>query len=422
MFNIGSNKQYKKIKEDGCVIIYQVNIDEKDIPEIENNALLKVQAVVTLPGFRVGKVPLHMIKQQFPTMIKDEVLDISAKNILNKIVEEEKIFPVVTPLIKDVEYIPSKKISFQIILEVNPKFEPQKYEKIKVTRKIHNVNEDDINKHLNQLREYNAYLINVDDSVVVDKNHYVIVDYEIYENGNKIENVDVKGEIIDMSSPHNIAGIVDAIYGAKKGEEKEFETDFDGKKMKFKVKINEIKKKVVPEMDENFLKNLGVNNIEELKASVRKILEAQEIEKTERDVIKQIEDSLIKDNKIPLPPTIVNEEIKELFEIFKKRANIPNPESLDIKDYLSTLKPIAERNLTITYLLHNIAKKENIKATEEDFQKEMDKVIASLKNEEEIKKAKEVFENKRDYIMASILENKTFDFIKSKAEIKDEII
>jgi FKBP-type peptidyl-prolyl cis-trans isomerase (trigger factor) len=91
------------------------------------------------------------------------------------------------------------------------------------------------------IREYNAYLKPVEGQSV-SKNHYLIVDYEIYENGNKID--ELKNEIVDMSSPQNIVGFEQAVLGANKGDTREFETEFDGKKMKFIVKINDIKKRL----------------------------------------------------------------------------------------------------------------------------------------------------------------------------------
>ena len=87
---------------------------------------------------------------------------------------------------------------------------------------------------------------------------------------------------------------------------------------------------------------------------------------------------------------------------------------------MARLKPVAERNLSLTYLLHNIAKKESITATEAELNAELDKVVARLNTEEEKKKARELFENRKDYIMSSIVENKTMDLVKSKAVIKEE--
>ncbi|MEW5951573.1 MAG: trigger factor [Elusimicrobia bacterium] len=417
---LGLNKKYKKIKQEDCVAVFEGYLDEKETVEAEANAVLKLQSAVSLPGFRQGKVPPQMIRQQFPSMVKEEALDIAARSILNAVLSQEKIYPVVPPKISDVSYEPGKKISLKLTLETNPKFEPQKYEKIKVTKKIKKVSDEDVDNYIKGIREYNAYLKSVPQDCAVSSSHYVIVDYEMFENGVKAENGDVKGEIIDMSAPQGIAGMSQALLGAKKGETKEFETEFDGKKIKFLVKVNEIKEKVIPEIDDNFLASAGVKTKEELRENVRKILQNEADINSEREVIKQIEDSLIKDNKIPLPPTVVEQEIAELFEIFKKRANVQEPEKLNIKDYDSSLRPIAERNLRITYLLHNIAKKENITAGDEEFKKEMEKALSSLKTQEEKDKAAEMFENRKDYVIASIVENKTFEFIKSKAEIKEE--
>ncbi len=417
---LGLNKKYKKIKEEDCLVVFEGFLDEKETVEAEANAVMKLQSAVSLSGFRQGKVPPQMIKQQFPSMVKEEAIDIAARSVLNAVVAQEKIYPVVPPRVSDVSYEPGKKISLRLTLEINPRFEPQKYEKIKVTKKIKKVTDADVDNYIKGIREYNAYLKSVDENSVVGPSHYVIVDYEVFENGVKVENGDVKGEIVDMSAPQGIAGMTQAIAGAKKGEIRTFETEFDGKKMKFSVTVNEIKEKVVPEIDENFLSAAGVKTQDELRENVRKILQSEADINSERDVIKQIEDSLIKDNKIPLPPTVVEQEMAELFEIFKKKANIQDPEKLNIKDYDSSLRPIAERNLRITYLLHNIAKKENITAGDEDFNREVERAVASLKTQEEKDKAAEMFKNRKDYVLSSIVENKTFEFIKSKAEIKEE--
>lgn len=419
---LGLNKNYKKVTEEDCLIVFEGFLNEKETVEAEANALMKLQSVVSLPGFRQGKVPPQMIRQQFPSMVKQEVIDIAARTILNTVITQEKIYPVVQPRVSDISYEPGKKISLRLTLEVNPKFEPQNYEKIKVTKKLKKVTDLDVENYIKGIREYNAYLKSMDENCVVGPSHYVIVDYEVFENGTKIENGDVKGEIVDMSAPQGIAGMSQALLGAKKGEIRIFETEFDGKKMKFSVKVNEIKEKVIPEIDENFLSAAGVKTQDELRENVRKILNNEANINSERDVVRQIEDSLIRDNRIPLPPTVVEQEMVELFEIFKKKANVDNPENLNIKDYESSLRPIAERNLRITYLLHNIAKKENITAGDEDFNKEVERVLACLKTKEEKDKAIEMFKNRKDYVLSSIVENKTFEFIRSKAQIKQEDI
>lgn len=408
----------KKIKQEGCINVFAVDVDAKALAEASQEALVRLQSVVSLPGFRVGKVPLTMIKDQFPSMVKDEVLDIAAKSALPEILKDSKLNPVVAPLLMNVKYEPAKTLYFEIQFECAPTIEPKGYEKIAATRKAHKITDAEVDKYINQVREYNAYLKPGTEGEAASKNHFVIVDYDTFENGAPVADGAVKGEIVDLSSPQTIAGLAEAVIGAKKGESREFDAPFGDRKMHFKVTLQEIKQKVVPELDENFLKEAGVKTVEELKANVRKLLEQGSSEKTEKDMLGQIEDALIKNNPLTLPPTLVKEETQELLELFKKRA--PAEQHMPDEALLERLKPVAERNLSLTYILHHIAKKEKIEATDAELDAELEKVMARLNTEEEKAKGRELFEKRKEYIRASMVENKTMDLVKGKAIIKEE--
>ncbi|MEF3279595.1 MAG: trigger factor [Elusimicrobiota bacterium] len=409
---------YKKIKEDGCCLTYEINIGGDNFSSVEEKALIRVQSEVIYPGFRKGKVPLDIVKKHFYDAVVSEMREVAAREVLDEIFESEKVFPVIPPAIFDSKFDGKlRRMSFNLYIEQTPKFEPKEYTGFNVEREIKKITDEDIDNQINLIREYNAYLKPVEDATV-SKNHYLSVDYEIYENGNKVN--ELKNEIVDMSNPQKMIGFEEAVLGAKKGEIKEFETEFDGKKMKISVKINEIKEKVIPEMDENFIKHLGAKDITDLRDQIKKMLEKEEEQKSEKKLIESIENHIISKNNFPLPPTLVKQEVEELFELLKKRSNIPPDEKLELKDYEDKIRPIAERNLRITYLLHAIAKKENINVTDDDFYRELDRVLKDLKTEEEKNKAKEMFSQRKDYIMASIKENKTFEFIKSKINIIDK--
>ncbi|HAH31515.1 MAG TPA: trigger factor [Elusimicrobia bacterium] len=417
---LGFGDRIKKVKQEGCVHTFAVNVDSQRLSEATQAALVRLQSVVSLPGFRVGKVPFAMIKGQFPAMVKDEVIDIAAKSAVPEILKNNKLSPVVSPLIKNLSYEPDKTLYFEIQFECNPQIEPRGYDKINATRKVHKVTDTDVEKYLEQVRQYNAYLKPVPEGMGAGKADFVIVDYATFENGVKVEGGEVKGEIIDMASPQTIAGLAEAVLGAKKGETREFDAPFGEKKMRFNVKVSEIKEKVVPEIDGDFLKEAGVSSMEELKANVRKLLEKTELEKTEKDLLSQLEDALIKANPMQLPPTLVSQEAHELFELMKKRMP-PDDERVREEAFLEKLKPVAERNLSLTFLLHQIAGKESIKAGDAEINAELEKALASLNTEAEKAKARELFENRREYILASIVENRTMDMVKSKAVIKEEV-
>ena len=415
---LGFGDKIKKIKQEGCVHVFGVNLDSKALAEASQEALVRLQSVVSLPGFRVGKVPLTMIKDQFPSMVKDEVLDIAAKSSLPEIFKGAQLNPVVAPMLKNVSYEPAKSLYFELQFECSPSIEPKGYEKIAATRKVHKITDAEVEKYINQVREYNAYLKPGEEGEAATKNHFVIVDYDTFENGAPVADGAVKGEIVDLSSPQTIAGLAEAVIGAKKGESREFDAPFGDKKMHFKVTVTEIKQKVVPALDENFLKEAGVKTVEELKANVRKLLEQGSAEKTEKDMLGQIEEALIKNNPLALPPTLVKEETQELLELFKKRA--PAEQHMPDESLLERLRPVAERNLSLTYILHHIAKKEKIEATDAELDAELEKVMARLNTEDEKKKGRELFEKRKEYIRASMVENKTMTLVKDKAVIKEE--
>ena len=415
---LGFGDKIKKIKQEGCVHVFGVNLDSKALAEASQEALVRLQSVVSLPGFRVGKVPLTMIKDQFPSMVKDEVLDIAAKSSLPEIFKGAQLNPVVAPMLKNVSYEPAKSLYFEIQFECSPSIEPKGYEKIAATRKVHKITDAEVDKYINQVREYNAYLKPGAEGEAATKNHFVIVDYDTFENGAPVADGAVKGEIVDLSSPQTIAGLAEAVLGAKKGESREFDAPFGDKKMHFKVTVTELKQKVVPELDENFLKEAGVKTVEELKANVRKLLEQGSTEKTEKDMLGQLEEALIKSNPLALPPTLVKEETQELLELFKKRA--PAEQHMPDEALLERLRPVAERNLSLTYILHHIAKKEKIEATDAELDAELEKVMARLNTEDEKKKGRELFEKRKEYIRASMVENKTMTLVKEKAVIKVE--
>ncbi len=412
----------KRTSKEGCVFSYGVKIKDNTLTELEQQALVRLQSKVSLPGFRTGKVPVNMIKEQFPSAVKDEIVELAAKASLGDMVKVDNITPVVTPMIKNVKFEAGRSLEFEIQFESIPQCDAKGYTGVKATRKVHKVGEKDIADYIERIQSYNAYLKPIEGDEAIGKAHYAIFDYEAYEDGKKLEDNSAKGEIMEMSNPGSqIAGLADAIMGAKKGETKEFDSSAGGRKLHFKVVINEIKTKIVPEIDDKFLKEAGVKTMEELKENIRKIIERGENEKTEKDFSVQIEEELLKKNSMELPPTLVKEETKELLEMFKKRMG-NNGGKMSDDELVKKLEPVAERNLSLAYILHSIAQKEKVEITEKDLQAELERAMQSASSEKEKAQVKVIFEKRKEYITATLRENKTLDFVKSKASVKEETV
>ena len=409
-------KSIKETQNKDCVHLFTVTLDEQQTKSLCLDALLRLQHVVKIPGFRKGKVPISMIKENFPEELRNEVIEIASRAALPEIFNQNKeLNPVVQPILRDVKYEADKILSFEIQIETPPVFEVKDYKKIKAERKAVNVSDEDVDQYINQFLEYNSYLRPADENTAVAKNHYLIVNYHAEENGEKIAGSEINGDILDMSNPQTIQGLPEAVMGAKKGETKEFMSKLGDKEVKYVVTVAEIKEKVTPELDEEFFKSAGVKDEPELKAKVRKMLEEQQKENNEKELVEQLENELIKNNQFTLPPTLVAEETADLIQVYKKRSR----KNMEEKELIEKLQPVAIRNLSLTYILHAISQKENITATDEDLQEELNKALATLKTEEEKKKAKKLFEERKEYIRSSLIENKTVAFVKENAEIKE---
>ncbi|MEA3307023.1 MAG: trigger factor [Elusimicrobiota bacterium] len=413
----------KRTTKEGCVYTYIVSLNGDDFSTVEQQALVRLQASVSLPGFRTGKVPVNMIKEQFPKPVQDEIVDTAAKASIGDMLKVDNITPVVTPLIKNIKFESGQSVEIEVQFECVPEFEVKGYEGIKATKKIHKVSDADVDAYIKKVRDYNAYLKPVEgDSVVIGKDHYVIFDYEAFEDGKKLEENSAKGELVEMANPGTakIAGLADNIIGVGKGETKEFDSEAGGRKLTFKVTINEIKEKVSPEIDDKFLKEAGVKTMEELNSNIRKMLERSEGDKAEKDFATQIEEELLKANTLELPPTLIKQETQDLIAMFKKRMGDTQGKVKD-ETLIEKLKPMAERNLRVAYILHNIGEKEKIEITEKDLEAELERALASVQTDKEKEQIKDVFGKRKEYITATLRENKTMEFVKNKASVKEEI-
>ena len=139
--NLDLGKSIKETQNKDCVHLFTVTLDEHQTKDLCLNALAKLQHVVKIPGFRVGKVPLSMIKNQFPSEVRDEAIDIAAKAALPEIFKQNKdLNPVVQPMMRDVKYEEDKSLSFEIQIETPPVFEVKDYTKLKASKKAPNPN------------------------------------------------------------------------------------------------------------------------------------------------------------------------------------------------------------------------------------------------------------------------------------------
>ena len=415
----------KQLNKEGCRVNLSVEASAELITKAFQNAAVQVQSRAQMQGFRAGKVPLDLVKQNFAGHIKERALDLAIKSAIASALEQSKLNPVAVPSLTKADFSTfneGQAFSFELAVDVAPEFDVKDYKGIPVTKKAETATEEEVKAQLDRILQANARLESAPEGAVVDDKVYAVVQYKGKRNGTDDYKLSAESELIDMAAPQTMPELAKAVLGMKKGESKDFETKEGEDTLSFHVTLDDIKTKIVPNLDDSFAKDMGFETLDELKKRVQEGLNAEAKENSARDFTRQIEDHLVKMNNFPLPQTLVEEYTDNSLNNFVRNVTQLKPEQLSEeqrKSFEERIRPTVEKDLRIGYIIHAIAKKENLQATEADWQAELDKSLtANAKTKEDEKKIRAFFEERKDHILATLNERKVFDFLKKEAVVK----
>ena len=413
----------KQLSKEGCRVTLSVEATPELITKAFQNAAVQVQSRAQMQGFRAGKVPLDLVKQNFAGHIKERALDLAVKNAISAALEKMQLNPVALPSLTKADFATfndGQAFTFELAVDVAPEFDVKDYKGIEVTKKPETATEEEVKAQLDRILEGNARLESAAEGAVIDDKVYAVVQYKGKRNGEDDYKLSADSELIDMSAPQTMPELAQNILGLKKGDTKDYEVKEGEDTLSFHV--DDIKNKIMPSLDDNFAKDMGFDNLESLKNRVQEGLNAEAKENSARDLVAQIEAHLVKTNEFALPESLVEEYTESSLNNFVRNVTQMKPEQLSAeqrKGFEERIRPTVEKDLRVGYIIHAIAKKENLEATQEDWQAELDKSLtANAKTKEDEKKIRAFFEERKDHILATLNERKVFDFLKKEAVVK----
>lgn len=415
----------KQLGKEGCRVTLSVEAAPELVSKCFQNAAVQVQSRAQMQGFRAGKVPLDLVKQNFAGHIKERALDLTVKAAINAAIADAKLDAVAVPTLTKADFAnfnDGKAFPFEITVDVAPEFDVKDYKGIEIAKKPETATEADVNENLSRVQDANARLESAQDGAVIDDKCYAVVHYKGQRNGKDDYKLSADSELVDMAAPQTMPGLAEAIKGLKKGDEKDFESKEGEDTLSFHVVVDDIKNKIVPALDDGFAKDMGFDTLDALKAKVKESLDEEAKQNARRDEIAQIENHLVKANDFALPQSLVEEYTESSLNNFVRSMTQMKPEQLNAeqrKAFEERIRPSVEKDLRIGYIVHAIAKKENLEATEADWKAELDKSLASnTQNKADEKKIKSFFEERKAHILATLSERKVFDFLKAEAKYK----
>jgi trigger factor len=409
MENKRKNMEIEKRENDGCKIGLRVIVEKEVVEEEWNRSFERLSKHARTKGFRKGKVPRGVIEGRFSKNAEDETLDSLLRKVTLEALEKESISPIAGPWIakESIDFGRGKPLSFSLELEIEPEFEIPDWRNIKLSRKKQEVKDKDVENALMDIAERKAIFI--EKIGRAEKGDIAVIDYVAYpESGEKKEGFGVYVEIGKKLFPEKLEK---EIVGMTVNEKKSFKVKMSkevkdaslaGKEVEFSVHLLGIKEKHLPELSDEFAKEMGCQNMEEMRRNIEENLKKTASLIMRTSLKDQIEVELLKRSSFPLPPSIVSAQAQSILTTLI--YNLKREEK-ELEDYLISQNKTKEdlkeditkeavKTTTLFYILDRIGGIEGIEVTDAELEEWARLNIAqkhlkeALSNKEKVRKLK----------------------------------
>ena len=420
-------------KEDNKVTL-QITVSAEDFNKAVHQSYLKNRKRFNIPGFRKGKAPRKVIEMQYGEgVFYEDAINIALPEKYDRAVEEHNLEPVDRPDV-DIEQIEKDKdLVFTATVTVKPEVKLGDYKGIEVEKIEYNVTDEDVDNEIEKMRDQNSRLVSIEDRSV-QKDDTAIIDYKGFVGDEQFEGGTAENQTLVIGSNKFIPGFEEQLIGKNIGDEVEVKVTFPeeyhaenlaGKDAVFNVKINEIKFKELPELDDEFAKDVSeFDTLDELKNDTRKKMEESAKDKAEKELREKVLDKVVENIEVEIPEAMVDTEIDNMLRDFDFQLRY---QGLDLEKYLEftnskiedlrkQMRDDAYNRVKTSLTIEAIGEKEKIEATDEDLEKEFEKMAESHKTT--VEKLKESFKEENfGYIKNTIKVRKTIDFLVENTNI-----
>lgn len=410
----------------------EIEISAEDFEAAIEKAYLKARKNIAMPGFRKGKAPRKLIEKEYGEQVFfEDAVNLLYAPVVNGAVEESGLELVTRPEVEVTEISKENGVKLKATCITKPEVEVKDYKGIEVEEVVNPVTDEDINKQLDALREKNVTVETVDDRAA-ENGDDVVIDFEGFKDDVAFEGGKAEDFTLSLGSGQFIPGFEDQIVGHNAGEDFDINVTFPeeyqvkelaGAPAVFKIKLKSISKKVMPELDDDMVKDsTEFDTVDEYKADVKKKLEEANEKHADSEVEAKIFDKVIENMTAEIPQVMFDNRVNEMIGELEQRL-APQGISLDLYmqytgQTIDTVKKAyaeqAEKQVKLRLALEKIAKLENIEVTEDELKAEFDKLAEAYKLD--VDQIKQFIHD--DDLKKDIAVGKAVDLIKDAAVIK----
>jgi len=370
-------------KQPENIVKVDIEIPAKDAVNFYNDAAKRLAQYVNIPGFRKGKAPRNVVEQNIgEERIKHEALEHALPRIFSQVIKENEFDVVAQPYVESYDYKIGSDLKIVAKIELRPEVTLGKYKGLTVDVEAYKTPEDALQKSIDGLLEQHASTLVVTDRKTLGDDT-IVFDFDGYVNGEKIEHGDAKNYTLDLAHSSFIPGFAEQLVDKSLGEEFDIKVTFPeeyhekklaGQPAVFKCKINEIRTKVKPELNDEFAQKAGpFKTVDDLKADIQKYLDKQKEDIDRVNSEKAVFEKVTGDAKVEIQQSMIDREADQLAEEYKQKLAMQGfnwEQAVEAQGYDNIMKELKEDaavRVKNSLVIDKIAKEENITVSQAEF-------------------------------------------------------
>ena len=428
----------------------EIQVELEDVSTVKKRLKVEVPASITskemdqvakeykkharLPGFRPGKAPVELIKRHYRKNIRTDVLQKLVPDSYEKAIEEKGMEPLGEPSLENLTFEEGEPLVYEANFEVQPDIELPEYRGLKVTVESRPVTSEDVDEEVEKLREAHSSLVAVEDQPVTEGD-YAVIDLhgEYLEESETLEPFEEEGVVVQVGEEHTHESFNQALVGARVGEEKTFEVQYEadypeeklaGHKLFFTVKVGEVKQKALPELNDDFAKDLGeYTTVKDLREKIQERLGVEREKNREIDLGNKLLEELAAQTDFEVPEVLVEGRIdgmlRDLAYKMASQGMDPSKANVDWMKVRSDFRSDAEKQVKANMTLTEIGRRENFEIASEELEQEVQQMADSMEQPKE--KVQQYFqqEGRLEGLKTQLLQKKAMKILVEGAEISD---
>lgn len=386
-----------------------------------------------LKGFRPGKIPVTVLAKFYGPQIEEETVSRIINRTYPEALKETGVMPVDLPKLDYPAVDKEAPFIYQATIEIKPEIPIPEYKGLELKKTLVQITDEDVEKRLEAIRMSHGELVTLQEERSLKKGDFAVIDYQSFLDGNEMPGGSAQNYDLEVGADFLNPEFEKELVGMQKENDKEFDIDFPedfgntalaGKKVHYKVHLQGIKERHLPELDDSFVRNLGneLSSLEDLRKKIREDLEKEENRKGDLKLKEDLVDSLLSKTEFEVPEALVNREIQQMMmrieQDLSRQGLSWEKAGLEPSRLMERFRPPAQKMARKKLILEKIAQLESLSVSQEEIEAELGRIAANVN--QSVNLVREIY-NKNNLLpdmSQQLLEEKTLNFLQEHATIQ----